>query len=205
MGCIVFYLHSPFPLPFQRRVAQTHSPCAPVRTCIRTSPMGGNRDRRRRVRATPERFHVALATHAMHGIALFWPYPWNAIALRSPHSLRWHRRVCAPPPADPSGRGHRHQSVRRGPATAVAACGARYAAAAVAAACGTRYATPGPLAAPSPFSPQPLFRWLRVTPGGALIGGHYLSQATCLKRPHLFYACFVVSWTIIICYTICHF
>ena len=33
----------------------------------------------------------------------------------------------------------------------------------------------------------------------------YLSKATCLIRPHLFYACFDVSRIIIICYTIRHF
>ena len=34
---------------------------------------------------------------------------------------------------------------------------------------------------------------------------HYLSNATCLIRLHLFYACFVVSRITIICYSIHHF
>ena len=33
---------------------------------------------------------------------------------------------------------------------------------------------------------------------------HYLSNATCLTRPHVFYACFVVSRSTISCYTIRH-
>ena len=39
---------------------------------------------------------------------------------------------------------------------------------------------------------------------GATFGWHYLSEATCLIRPHLFYARFVVSRTIIIRYIICN-
>ena len=35
------------------------------------------------------------------------------------------------------------------------------------------------------------------------VGWHYLSDATCLIRPHSFYACFVVP-RVIICYIICH-
>ena len=36
-------------------------------------------------------------------------------------------------------------------------------------------------------------------------GLHYLSNATCLIRPHLFYAYFVVSMITVICFIICHF
>ena len=44
-----------------------------------------------------------------------------------------------------------------------------------------------------------------VVPEGILVmGWHYLSNATCLIRPHLLYACFVVS-RIISCYIIRHF
>ena len=39
----------------------------------------------------------------------------------------------------------------------------------------------------------------------AHLGWHYLSNATCLIRPHWFYVYFVVSWTVIICYIIRHF
>ena len=35
-------------------------------------------------------------------------------------------------------------------------------------------------------------------------GWHYLSNATCLIRPHLFCVFFVVSRIVIICYIICH-
>ena len=38
-----------------------------------------------------------------------------------------------------------------------------------------------------------------------LFGWHYLSNATCPMRPHLFYACFVVSRIAIICYILRHF
>ena len=38
-----------------------------------------------------------------------------------------------------------------------------------------------------------------------ITGWHYLSNATCLVRPRLFYACFVVSRTTIIRYMILHF
>ena len=51
-------------------------------------------------------------------------------------------------------------------------------------------------------------RWpLRIElPGGEpSFGRRYLSNATCLMRPCLFYACFVVSRITIICYTIRHF
>ena len=34
------------------------------------------------------------------------------------------------------------------------------------------------------------------------LGRRYLSDATCLIRPHLFYACFVVSRITIICYIV---
>ena len=37
------------------------------------------------------------------------------------------------------------------------------------------------------------------------LGWLYLSNATCLMRPHLCYACFVVSRSTIICYIIRHF
>ena len=37
-----------------------------------------------------------------------------------------------------------------------------------------------------------------------LLGWHYLSNATCLIRPHVFYALFIVSRIIIICYIIRH-
>ena len=37
------------------------------------------------------------------------------------------------------------------------------------------------------------------------IGWYYLSNATCLMRPRLFYAMLVVSMIIIICYIIRHF
>ena len=37
------------------------------------------------------------------------------------------------------------------------------------------------------------------------IGWHYLSNTTCLIRPHLLYALFVVSMITIICQTIRHF
>ena len=34
---------------------------------------------------------------------------------------------------------------------------------------------------------------------------HYLSNATCLIRPHLFYVCFAVPRITIICYIACRF
>ena len=37
------------------------------------------------------------------------------------------------------------------------------------------------------------------------LGWHYLSNATCLIQPHLFYACFVVSRITTLCYMIRHF
>ena len=37
------------------------------------------------------------------------------------------------------------------------------------------------------------------------MGWHYLSKATCLTRPHLFYASFVVSRVVVICNMICTF
>ena len=37
------------------------------------------------------------------------------------------------------------------------------------------------------------------------IARHYLSSATCLMRPHLFYALCVVSWVTILRNMICHF
>ena len=37
------------------------------------------------------------------------------------------------------------------------------------------------------------------------VGWHYLSKATCLIRPHLFLACFVVSKILICCYVILRF
>ena len=37
-----------------------------------------------------------------------------------------------------------------------------------------------------------------------IIEWHYLSNATCPMRPHLFYACFVVSGIITICCMIRH-
>ena len=37
-----------------------------------------------------------------------------------------------------------------------------------------------------------------------ILGRRYMSNATCLMWPHLFYACFVVSWITIICHNICH-
>ena len=39
----------------------------------------------------------------------------------------------------------------------------------------------------------------------ATLGKHYLSNATCLMRPRLFYAPCVVSRTIIICHALRHF
>ena len=39
---------------------------------------------------------------------------------------------------------------------------------------------------------------------GAAFGWHYLSNITCLIRPHLFYVCFVVSRVTITYYTIRH-
>ena len=38
-----------------------------------------------------------------------------------------------------------------------------------------------------------------------MLGWHYLSNASCLIRPRLFYACFVVSRIAILCYIICHY
>ena len=38
----------------------------------------------------------------------------------------------------------------------------------------------------------------------ARLGWHCLSKATCLIRPHLFYACFVVSRLTMICYILRH-
>ena len=35
-----------------------------------------------------------------------------------------------------------------------------------------------------------------------IFGRHYLSNATCLVRPRLLYACFVVSRTTIACYIV---
>ena len=39
----------------------------------------------------------------------------------------------------------------------------------------------------------------------AVFGWHYLSNATCLIRPHALYVFVVVSRTTIICHLICHF
>ena len=41
--------------------------------------------------------------------------------------------------------------------------------------------------------------------GRAKLGWHHLSDAACLVQPRLFYACFVLSRTIIICYIARHF
>ena len=41
--------------------------------------------------------------------------------------------------------------------------------------------------------------------GGVHLGWYYLSIATCLTRPRLFYVLFAVSRTTIISYMICHF
>ena len=38
-----------------------------------------------------------------------------------------------------------------------------------------------------------------------ILGWHYLSNNACLMRPHLLYACLVVSRIIITCYIIRHF
>ena len=38
----------------------------------------------------------------------------------------------------------------------------------------------------------------------AHVGWHYLSNATCLTRPHLFYAYFVVPRIAILCYILRH-
>ena len=56
------------------------------------------------------------------------------------------------------------------------------------------------LAQTCPIAPEFYPVCSRRLPG--VCGWHYLSNATCLMRPRLFYACFVVWRTIVICYTI---
>ena len=50
--------------------------------------------------------------------------------------------------------------------------------------------------------PAPL---VRAHQRGAVLGWRYLSNTTCLMRPRLFHARFVVSRTIMIRYSVCHF
>ena len=78
--------------------------------------------------------------------------------------------------------------------------------------CSTWEASAGPYKSDPPVTPllhPARIRLFRASPPDPdscpLFGRHYLSNATCLIRPHLFFACFVASRITITCYMIRHF
>ena len=64
--------------------------------------------------------------------------------------------------------------------------------------------TPRICPTPTPFCRHPLSQSPERQILKPLLGWLYLSNATCLMRPHLFYACFVAPRITITCYMIRH-